>query len=137
VQGAYGVSPSMQRYMKAQSVAAGSDAMNTNMINKAILEINPNHPILQDLENMVEKKLDDSETKIYSMLLYDVARITSGYEISDSGEFAKRIMSLMTKGRSHNTFEEAEVVNDYKNSDLKEELDKKTDGKAVKPEVLE
>jgi len=137
VQGAYGVSPSMQRYMKAQSVAAGSDAMNTNMINKAILEINPNHPILQDLENMVEKKLDDSETKIYSKLLYDVARITSGYEISDSGEFAKRIMSLMTKGRSHNTFEEAEVVNDHKNSDLKQELDKKTDGKAVKPEVLE
>jgi len=137
VQGAYGVSPSMQRYMKAQSVAAGSDAMSTNMINKAILEINPNHPILQDLENMVEKKLDDSETKIYSKLLYDVARITSGYEISDSGEFAKRIMSLMTRGRSRNTFEEAEVVNDHKNSDLKEELDKKTDGKAVKPEVIE
>jgi HSP90 family molecular chaperone len=44
---------------------------------------------------MVEKKLDDSETKTFSMLLYDVARITSGYEISDSGEFAKRVMSLM------------------------------------------
>jgi len=136
VQGAYGVSPSMQRYMKAQSVAAGSDAVNSNLINKAILEINPNHPILQDLENMVEKKLDDNETKIFSMLLYDVARITSGYEISDSGEFAKRIMSLMTKGRTLNTFEDAEVVNDQKKSYLNEKLVKEDDENAVNPEVI-
>merc|ERR1712176_1297889 len=97
VQGAYGVSPSMQRYMKAQSVAAGSDATATNMINKAILEINPNHPIVRELENMVEKKMEKKQTRTFSMLLYDVARITSGYEISDSGEFAKRVMSLMTR----------------------------------------
>lgn len=126
----------MQRYMKAQSVAAGSDAVNSNLINKAILEINPNHPILQDLENMVEKKLDDNETKIFSMLLYDVARITSGYEISDSGEFAKRIMSLMTKGRTLNTFEDAEVVNDQKKSYLNEKLVKEDDENAVNPEVI-
>merc|ERR1712048_1182834 len=135
VQGAYGVSPSMQRYMKAQSVAAGSDATGSNMINKAILEINPNHPIVQDLENMVEKKLNNSKTKNFSMLLYDVARITSGYEISDSGEFAKRVMSLMT--RDVNTFEEAQVVNDNKTSDVKEKLVKETDGDAINPEVLE
>lgn len=122
--------------MKAQSVAAGSDAVNSNLINKAILEINPNHPILQDLENMVEKKLDDNETKIFSMLLYDVARITSGYEISDSGEFAKRIMSLMTKGRTLNTFEDAEVVNDQKKSYLNEKLVKEDDENAVNPEVI-
>merc|ERR1712232_1242132 len=134
VQGAYGVSPSMQRYMKAQSVASSSDAASTNMINKAILEINPNHPIVQDLEYMVEKKLDNSKTKNFSMLLYDVARITSGYEISDSGEFAKRVMSLMT--RDVITFEEEQAINNKK-FHVKEEIIKETDLKAVKPEVHE
>merc|ERR1712151_1351037 len=129
VQGAYGVSPSMQRYMKAQSVAAGSDATATNMINKAILEINPNHPIVQDLENMIENKLDKNKTKNFSMLLYDVARITSGYEILDSGEFVKRVMSLMT--RDVITFEEAQAVNNNKKFHVKEELIKETDVKAV------
>merc|ERR1712151_923112 len=131
VQGAYGVSPSMQRYMKAQSVAAGSDATSSNMINKAVLEINPNHPIVQDLENMIENKLDKNKTKNFSMLLYDVARITSGYEILDSGEFVKRVMSLMT--RDVVTFEEAQAVNGNENFHVKEELIKETDVKAVKP----
>merc|ERR1712025_86180 len=135
VQGAYGVSPSMQRYMKAQSVAAGSDATSSNMINKAVLEINPNHPIVQDLENMIENKLDKNKTKNFSMLLYDVARITSGYEILDSGEFVKRVMSLMT--RDVVTFEEAQAVNDNENFHVKEELIKEEDEKVVKPEVCE
>merc|ERR1712066_716986 len=117
---------SMQRYMKAQSVAAGSDATGSNMINKAILEINPNHPIVQDLENMVEKKLNNSKTKNFSMLLYDVARITSGYEISDSGEFAKRVMSLMT--RDFNSSDDVHVINhhetSHKNGEQVLEIDK-------------
>merc|ERR1712232_32474 len=113
VQGAYGVSPSMQRYMKAQSVAAGSDATSSNMINN---------------------KLDKNKTKNFSMLLYDVARITSGYEILDSGEFVKRVMSLMT--RDVITFEEEQAINNKK-FHVKEEIIKETDLKAVKPEVHE
>merc|ERR1712187_792075 len=134
VQGAYGVSPSMQRYMKAQSVAAGSDPMSSTMVNKAILEINPNHPIVHDLKSMVIKKSNNNKTKNFSMLLYDVARITSGYEISDSGEFAKRVMSLMT--RDVNTFEEAQVVNDHDSTYVKGKHVEETDGKAIKPEVI-
>jgi len=97
VKGAYGVSPSIHRYIKLQSVAAGSDVTSSNMINKVILEINPNHLIVQDLENIVEMKLANNKTKIFSMLLYHVARIKIGYEISDSGEFDKCVMSLMTR----------------------------------------
>merc|ERR1712183_958295 len=134
VQGAYGVSPSMQRYMKAQSVATGSDAMSANMINKAILEINPDHPIIHDIELMIENESNKEKAKKYSLLLYDVARITSGYEISDSGEFAKRVMSLMM--RNVNSFEEAQVVNDHKNPDAKEEIIKENIGNAINPEVL-
>merc|ERR1739845_226207 len=135
VQGAYGVSPSMQRYMKAQSVAAGSDATGSNMINKAILEINPNHPIVQELECMVEKNVEKKQTRTFSMLLYDVARITSGYEISDSGEFAKRVMSLMT--RDFNKSGNFVDAIDNENSDIKVEQNEDSAKEPVEPEVLD
>merc|ERR1712151_669355 len=130
VQGAYGVSPSMQRYMKAQSVAAGSDAMSTSMINKAILEINPNHPIIYDLEKMVNSDVDATETKNFSLLLYDVARITSGYEISDSGDFAKRVMNLMV--RQVNSSEKSQYINGNEGKNVKDEPVEEV----VEPEVL-
>jgi len=106
VQSAYGMSPTMQRYMKAQNVASGgSDAGMMGSFNQAVLEVNPNHPIVRDLERMVrgksgeeeeeEEESDNDGAKNFAVLLYDVAALTSGYEIEDSGDFAGRIMSIM------------------------------------------
>ena len=54
VQSAYGMSPTMQRHMKAQTVASGgSDASMVGSFSRAVLEVNPNHPIVKDLERMV------------------------------------------------------------------------------------
>jgi len=99
VQGAYGVSPTMQRYMKAQSVASGGSdgGQGLDSMNQAVMEINPNHPIVKDLELMVKGgDKDSAETKNFAMLLYDVAGMTSGYDVDDTGDFAKRVMALMT-----------------------------------------
>ncbi|KAL3797484.1 hypothetical protein ACHAW5_010093 [Stephanodiscus triporus] len=107
VQSAYGMSPTMQRYMKAQNVASGgSDASMMGSFNQAVLEVNPKHPIVQDLERMVvglrgegvdedDTDGDDDDAKNFAILLYDVAALTSGYEIEDSGDFAGRILSIM------------------------------------------
>ncbi len=108
VQSAYGMSPTMQRYMKAQNVASGgSDASMMGSFNQAVLEVNPNHPIVRDLERMVSGMRgevggdegadggDDDEARNFAVLLYDVAALTSGYEIEDSGDFAGRILSIM------------------------------------------
>jgi len=111
VQGAYGVSPSMQRYMKAQSVAMGSgDVPGMNSMNQAVLEINPNHPIVQDLDRMVKADRDSEGAKTFAMLMYDVAGMTSGYEIEDTGDFAKRVMSLMATKSQEEGVQDAEVV---------------------------
>ena len=123
VQGAYGVSPSMQRYMKAQSVAGGGDG-NMGAMNQAILEINPKHPIVQDLEKMVRSDKDSTETKNFAMLMYDVASMTSGYEVSDAGDFAKRVMSLMTTKAKQDGVSEAVVVEDD------------DQGEAITPEIV-
>eukprot|EP00579_Thalassiosira_antarctica_P001301 CAMPEP_0201866988 /NCGR_PEP_ID=MMETSP0902-20130614/1382_1 /ASSEMBLY_ACC=CAM_ASM_000551 /TAXON_ID=420261 /ORGANISM="Thalassiosira antarctica, Strain CCMP982" /LENGTH=789 /DNA_ID=CAMNT_0048392073 /DNA_START=55 /DNA_END=2424 /DNA_ORIENTATION=+ len=98
VQSAYGMSPTMQKYMKAQNVASGgADTGMMGSFNQAVLEVNPNHPIVQDLERMVKSQgVESEEPKNFATLLYDVAALTSGYEIEDSGDFAQRILSMMT-----------------------------------------
>jgi len=96
VQGAYGMSPSMQRYMKAQTVASGQELGGLDSMNKVCMEINPNHPIIKDLNRMIKADKDGKETEDYAKLLFDVAGMTSGYDIEDMSGFAKRVTGLMS-----------------------------------------
>lgn len=130
VQGAYGVSPTMQRYMKAQTVASGGDAGSLNAMNQAVLEINPKHPIVQDLEKMVKSDKDSAETKNFAMLMYDVASMTGGYEVSDTGAFAQRVMSLMTSKATQ------DVAEDSKVEEKAPEEESSDDDKPIEPEVV-
>merc|ERR1712232_555173 len=95
VQGAYGMSPTMQRYMKAQTVATTGSAQvpGADNYNQAILEINPDNVIIQDLQRMVAE--DDPDKENFGMLLYDVAAMSSGYDLEDVSDFSKRVMRLM------------------------------------------
>mmetsp|Transcript_1520 Transcript_1520/g.2138 ORF Transcript_1520/g.2138 Transcript_1520/m.2138 type:complete len:769 (+) Transcript_1520:47-2353(+) len=94
VQGAYGMSPTMQKYMKAQSVSAGGDGSMPGQ-NKAVLEINPEHPVIKDLARMAKKDKESTELNDFALLMYDVAAMTSGYEVGDMRGFAQRVMGLM------------------------------------------
>mmetsp|Transcript_988 Transcript_988/g.3242 ORF Transcript_988/g.3242 Transcript_988/m.3242 type:complete len:246 (+) Transcript_988:1567-2304(+) len=98
VQGAYGMSPTMQRYMKAQAVAAGEmeGLGGFGNLNQATLEINPDHPIVSKLKTMVDIAPESGSTKSYATLMYDVAALASGYSIEDPSDFATRITELMT-----------------------------------------
>ena len=123
VQSAYGMSPTMQRYMKAQNVASGgSDSGMMGSFNQAVLEVNPKHPIMRDLERMIESEGRDSDmAKNFAVLLYDVAALTSGYEIEDSSDFAGRILSIMTSKAKSDVMdaevEMADVVQEKKVED--------------------
>ncbi len=110
VQGEYGMSPTMQRYMKSQSVAMGNTFGGLNSMNQAIMEINPTHPIVEQLEAMVKVDKESDETKDFATLLYDVAAMTSGYEVENPANFAKRVMSLMTTKAEKSGVKEAELV---------------------------
>jgi molecular chaperone HtpG len=98
VQAAYGMSPSMQRYMRAQAVAAGNkdDMSSFGRNSQAVLEINPNHPIVKDLDRMLKEQSNESkECERFALLLYDVAALTSGYDVDNVKSFAQRVMKLM------------------------------------------
>ena len=98
VQPQWGMSPQMQRFMKAQAAAAGDDlgAMGGMASN---LEVNPKHEVVRKLKDMVAAgDAQQATAKAYAELLYDVAAVSSGYELGDTAAFAKRIVALMSGG---------------------------------------
>lgn len=137
VQGAYGMSPSMQRYMKAQTVASGQELGGMDSMNKVCMEINPNHPIVKDLTRMVKEDKVAAETESFARLIYDVAGMTSGYDIEDMGGFAKRVMGLMTTQAEAAGGTKDAVVEAEDKSAEKEKKKDDDEEKAVIPEVVE
>lgn len=137
VQGAYGMSPTMQRYMRAQTVASGSD-LGLDQMNQAVMEINPKHPIVADLERMIKNNKEAKETEEYALLMYDVASMTSGYDVKDMGGFAKRVMNLMhSEGASEGGVKEAVIEKVSKEEDVIEKESKEEEDAAVTPEVVQ
>eukprot|EP00566_Odontella_aurita_P004702 CAMPEP_0113588786 /NCGR_PEP_ID=MMETSP0015_2-20120614/35713_1 /TAXON_ID=2838 /ORGANISM="Odontella" /LENGTH=794 /DNA_ID=CAMNT_0000494707 /DNA_START=99 /DNA_END=2483 /DNA_ORIENTATION=- /assembly_acc=CAM_ASM_000160 len=137
VQGAYGMSPTMQKYMKAQSVASGGGDASGQMggMNQAVLEINPNHPIVRDLDRMVKDDIDSEETKNFAVLMYDVAGMMSGYEIGEVSDFAQRVMALMSV-KARDDVEDAVVEEKEKKSDGDGDDDDDDEVRKVDVEVM-
>jgi HSP90 family molecular chaperone len=132
VQGAYGMSPSMQRYMRAQTVASGQEIGGLESMNKVCMEINPNHPIVKDLNRMVKADKESKKTEDFAKLLFDVAGMTSGYDVDDMSSFASRVMQLMSS-QSAETVPDAVIVSKDKGG--QEGSDKEE--KATEVEVVE
>eukprot|EP00440_Ansanella_granifera_P031423 gb/GFBE01034117.1/.p1 GENE.gb/GFBE01034117.1/~~gb/GFBE01034117.1/.p1 ORF type:complete len:751 (+),score=279.26 gb/GFBE01034117.1/:1-2253(+) len=96
VQGEWGMSPMMQRYMKSQTTSSASDsAFAIGSRNQAILEINPSHGVIKALKNAMETNPDGPETEDMVMMVYETAALIGGYTIEDPGDFAKRVTKLM------------------------------------------
>lgn len=99
VQSAYGMSPQMQKYYRAQSVQMGDDDGSgiDAQFNQAILELNPGHPIVRSLQEKVAGAPDDTETLELGKLVYDVAAVAGGYDVEDPGAFTARVVKLLAK----------------------------------------
>ena len=96
VSGQFGWSANMERIMKAQ--ALGDNTMSAYMMSKKNLEINPSHPIINDLK----EKLGNEETKNIAgnllQLLFETSCINSGYSLSDPSVFTDRIYNMVKLG---------------------------------------
>merc|ERR1740116_630784 len=96
VQGEWGMSPMMQRYMKSQTTSSASDsAFAIGSRNQAILEINPQNSVIKLMKNAMETAPDADETEDMVMMLYETAALIGGYTIEDPADFAKRVTRLM------------------------------------------
>lgn len=87
-----GLSANMERILKA---------MNQEMPDaKRILELNPDHPLMQAMNSMYEKDSNAPQLVDYCELLYDQALLTEGSAIKDPLKFTRLISELMVKAAS-------------------------------------
>jgi molecular chaperone HtpG len=78
----------MQRLMKMLDANA-EDA-------PRILELNPTHPIVQNLNALAEKEASGESIKLWSELLFDQAQLSEGV-VKDPVELVQRIQKLLTQ----------------------------------------
>jgi len=96
VQGEWGMSPMMQRYMKSQTTSSSQDsAFAMGSRNQAILEINPAHPVIKQMKHQMETDPKSETTKDMTMMIFETASLIGGYSIEDPGDFARRVTKLM------------------------------------------
>ncbi|UKJ89847.1 heat shock protein HSP90 [Theileria orientalis] len=104
VQADFGLSPSMQKYMRQQATSAGmneTELFGTSLVSKPVLELNPDHPIIASLERMLKVDALRDRMKEIAERLIDVVSIQGGYAIEHPSTFAKGIIKLMQNEASH------------------------------------
>ncbi len=62
-----------------------------------VLEVNPNHPLIKNLSDMVEQDEESAILKDSAQLLMDQALIIQGESINDPSAFARRMADVMQK----------------------------------------
>lgn len=85
----YGWSANMERIMQSQTLSDASKQ--AYMRGKRVLEINPRHPIIKELRELVVKDPEDESVKETAQLMYQTALMESGFMLTDPKDFASRI----------------------------------------------
>jgi molecular chaperone HtpG len=67
---------------------------------KRILEVNPDHPVVQSMQQLVTKDRNDARLEPFARLLYDQALILEGSKVKDPLALARRINELLLKDTS-------------------------------------
>ncbi|KAM3269337.1 heat shock protein 90-5, chloroplastic [Capsicum chacoense] len=130
VSGKFGWSANMERLMRAQTL--GDTSTLEFMRGRRILEINPDHPIIKDLNAACKNSPDSSDARRAVELLYDTALISSGFTPDSPAELGNKIyeMMAMALGGRWGRLEEGE-------SEASTEASTESDASSVEAQVVE
>lgn len=84
-----GLAPHIERLMRAQKLGMPPQ--------KRVLEVNPNHPLIQRLDTLNGEAKDVADVTEWIEVLYDQALLAEGSPLEDPAALAKRLTALMTK----------------------------------------
>ncbi len=85
----HGLNANMEKILKAMNQDVPES--------KRVLELNPDHPLMQVLNGLYEKDKENPKLADYCGLLYDQALLTEGSPIPDPLRFTRLIAELMVK----------------------------------------
>lgn len=130
VSGKFGWSANMERLMKAQTL--GDTSTLEFMRGRRILEVNPDHPIIKDLNAACKNAPESGEAKRAVDLLYETALISSGFTPDSPAEMGGKIYEMMAValGGRWGRVEESEAAADSNS-------DPTTSEEAAETEVVE
>jgi molecular chaperone HtpG len=83
----------MSAYMEKIMKATGQEVP----VQKRIMELNVNHPVLEKIKKLFETDTSNPQLKDYCELLFDMALISEGTKIENPTRFSKTIADLMSK----------------------------------------
>merc|ERR1719432_99316 len=106
----YGWTANMERIMKAQALRDTSTM--GYMAAKKHLEINPDHPIVDNLRTRAEADKNDKSVKDLVMLLFETSLLSSGFSLEDPMVHAQRIHRMIKLGLGIDEEEVEEAVVD-------------------------
>merc|ERR1712137_1476469 len=95
ISSAYSYSANMERIQKAQALGQGVDPF---MSSKKILELNPKHDLVIELNNRVTVNPNDQTAIDLGRILYDTAALHSGFSLDNPSAFARSIHRMMELG---------------------------------------
>merc|ERR1711869_11932 len=91
-----GNSANMERIMRAQDFSE-KQSMGMMMSQKT-MELNPRHPIVNELLQKVKDEQTNEDTENLAWLLLDNALMQSGFQPADVDAFAKRALRIIQSG---------------------------------------
>ena len=86
-----------QTHLSKNARAAIDDARQNVTASKRILEINPEHPIVQNLNRMFETDKENPKLKDWYQLMVDQALLAEGSEIKDPAGYVAKVNSFLTE----------------------------------------
>jgi len=107
----YGYSGNMERIMQSQAYAksGGQDVPNQ----KKILELNPFHPLVQEMNKLYKADEESEQAKDLAHALYDTAMLRSGYSLKDTVAFSERMDKLLRKSYSIDMAAKVEIPAEF------------------------
>lgn len=117
----YGHTANMERIMRAQTLS-NPEVLKAMQASKT-LELNPRHPIVIELNNLVKNEPDSQHTKDVAYLVYDAALLASGFWHDDIDAFTDRMYKSIAKNLELKSLDLADELQVAEEEEEEEETD--------------